>query len=77
MSRPAATRRRHRGERHGGQNTEHGTQNKRIKIPYSEQGREKCPLYNGANLRVWYKKDVSHREHRGHREEVSRCWVKS
>jgi len=44
--------------------------------PKSRRRRKTASLYNGAKLRVWYKKNVSHRGLRGHREEISRCGAK-
>ena len=48
-----------------------------MQISKSGRRRKTASLYNGAKLRVWYKKNVSHRGHRGHREEITYCGVKS
>ena len=56
-------------EEHRTPNTELRTQNKR-------RGKT-ASLYNGAKLRVWYKKKVNRRERRERREEISRCKIRS
>jgi hypothetical protein len=39
--------------------------------------RKNASLYKGAYLRVWFKKDISHREHRGHREDLNDYKIRS
>ena len=48
------------------------------KTPYRPNGdRKTTSLYNGAKMRVWYKKSVNRRERRERRDKISHCWVKS